>query len=80
MDIKLNTPEPLPLPEPTITLELSLFEANIIRAALGITGGDDCFEAFRQLDDTLKEVGFNRDNVGDLMVPRGPMQPYKFAP
>lgn len=78
MDIKLNTPEPVPQPEPTITLELSLREANIVRAALGVTGGYDDSEVYEALYETLSNAGFDLSDVGDLMVPCGPMEPYRF--
>lgn len=78
MDIKLNTPEPLPLPEPTITLELSLFEANTIRAALGGTSGVTSCRIYNLLADALHSAGFDRNDVGDLLVPTGATAPYRF--
>lgn len=78
MDIKLNTPEPVPQPEPTITLELSLLEANTIRAALGGTSGVTGGSIYMALAGALDSAGFDRNDVGDLLVPTGPTVPYRY--
>ena len=78
MDIKLNTPEPVPQPEPTITLELSLLEANTIRAALGGTSGTTGSRIYKPLAAALGSAGFDRNEVGDLLVPTGPTAPYRY--
>ena len=58
--------------EKQIHLTLSMQEAAIVRWVLGISGGNDGYRIFNKLDDLVRQNGDIND-VGDLMVPEGPL-------